>query len=131
MSSRTPWPETTDIHDFGIGPSIRGTRLVMTDIYQMLYGHVHRTAEEVAAFYRLPVEKIRAAIAYIDANRERVEADMKAIRERAARGNPPEVQAKLDAAHQRFLLRLNERQRQRVKELFGEEGTNGHQRSGV
>jgi uncharacterized protein (DUF433 family) len=131
MPSKIPWPETTDICDHGNGPAIRNTRLVMTDIYQMLYGRTHRSAEEVAAFYRLPVEKIRAAIAYIDSNRGRVEADMQVIRERAACGNPPEVQAKLDAAHQRFLLRLNEHQRQRVRELFGEEGENGQERPGV
>jgi len=131
MVAKIPWPETPDIADHGMGPAIRATRLVMTDIYQMVYGRTHRTAEEVAAFYRLPVEKVRASIAYIEANRDRVEADIRAIREREARGNPPEVQAKLDAAHQRFLLRLNEQQRRRVSALFGEEGKNGHEWPGV
>jgi uncharacterized protein (DUF433 family) len=105
MPSQAPWPETPDVCDNGNGPAIRGTRLVMTDIYQTLNG---RTPEWVAEFYRLPVEKVRAAAAYIDANRERVEADVRAIRERAARGNPPEVEAKLARNREKLYARKRE-----------------------
>lgn len=113
MATSPTWPETPEIHDRGMGPEIRGTRIVMTDIYQWL---TIWPVEQIAEFYRLTVPQVQAAIAYIDQHREWVEADIRAIRERAERGNSPEVRAKMEGSHRRLLElrdRLLAEQRQR------------------
>lgn len=100
MVTPPTWPETPDIHDRGMGPEIRGTRIVMTDIYPWIGKW---SPEKIAEWYRLTIPQVQAAVAYIDEHREWVEADMKVLRERAERGNPPEVREKLKGARERLL----------------------------
>jgi hypothetical protein len=60
---------------------------------------------------------------YIERHREEVLAEYAKIRDRKARGNPPELQAKLDATHAKFQTRLAERRKQR--KLNVHEGNSG------
>jgi hypothetical protein len=52
--------------------------------------------------------QVDVAIRYIDEHRDEVMADYEKILARHARRNPPELQAKLDAAHERFLALVRE-----------------------
>ncbi len=52
---------------------------------------------------RLSSDQVRAAIDYIREHNLEVIAEYHKILERAARGNPPEVQARLDSNRDRFL----------------------------
>lgn len=114
----------------GRGPEIRGTRITVYDIVG--YQQMGWTAERTAEWLRLTVPQVEAASRYIERHRDEVAAEYQKILDRAARGNPPEVQAKVDAAHTRFSAKLDERRRRRVEELFrdGTGGNNGHDRAG-
>jgi uncharacterized protein (DUF433 family) len=113
MATKSKWPETVDIHDRGMGPEIRGTRIVMTDVYQYLD---RWSLEQIAEILRLTLPQVQAAVAYIDAHREMVEADMQVLRERAARGNPPEVMEKLKGARARLLAFKKQLEQRKLRE---------------
>ena len=53
----------------------------------------------IADLFRLSSAQILAAIQYIEGNEEEVWAKYRVILARDARGNPPEIQAKLAAIH--------------------------------
>jgi hypothetical protein len=115
MNQHNPWPDTADIaYRSDIGPALRGTRLAMTDIAQILQV---MTPEQAADVYNLPVEKIYTSIEYIKANQQRVDADLKAIREREARGNPPELEAKLHGSRERLMARKHEIEERNARKL--------------
>ena len=59
--------------------------------------------ERIAAWFRLSVPQVEAAIEYLREHTLEVMRDYVKILERAERGNPPEVQAILDANHEKFL----------------------------
>lgn len=87
------------IIDRGRGPEIAGTRITVFDILD--YDDWHHT--RVAAMFRISSRQVLAARQYIDEHRDEVMAEYQRILERCERGNPPELQAKLDAAHEKFL----------------------------
>jgi len=113
----------------GRGPEIQGTRITVYDIVD--YQRMGWSAERTAGWLRLNVPQVQAALRYIDAHQNEVAANYQKMLDRAARGNPPEVRAKIDASHQRFLQKLSEPQRRRMEELFrgGPVGTNGDERA--
>jgi uncharacterized protein (DUF433 family) len=88
------------IHDRGRGPEIKGTRITVYTILEYLIGGWSR--EQIADLLRLNVDQVEAAIEYISENDLEVLRDYLSILERIRRGNPPELQAKLDASHARF-----------------------------
>jgi uncharacterized protein (DUF433 family) len=88
------------IHDRGRGPEIRGTRITVYAILDYLIAGWHHT--QIAAEFRISSAAVLAAAAYIDEHRAEVMANYAKILERAERGNPPELRAKLEAGHQRF-----------------------------
>ena len=92
-----------------IGPEgqIVGTRSTVYEVVHYLENG--RTAEEIAGFANLSLEEVHAAIQYINANRDAVLAVHRRIEERIARGNPPEVLAKLEDTRQRLRRWLEER----------------------
>lgn len=59
--------------------------------------------DQIAVWFRLSSDQVRAAIDYINEHTLQVLRDYVKILERAERGNPPEVQAILDANHEKFL----------------------------
>jgi uncharacterized protein (DUF433 family) len=84
----------------GRGPEIAGTRITVFDIMDYLKQGWHHTA--IAAWLRLSSDQVLAAIDYIEQHQAEVEAEYQTILAREARGNPPEVQAKLNAIHEKY-----------------------------
>src|SRR6266498_4008029 len=78
----------------GRGPEIAGTRLTVYDIMDYYQQGWHHSL--IAATLRLSSAQVLEAIRYIDAHREEVMANYQKLLDRCARGNPPEIQAKLD-----------------------------------
>ena len=88
------------IIDRGRGPEIAGTRVTVYDILDYLELGWQHTA--IAGFFRLSSDQVQAAIQFIEEHQEEVTADYRKILERSARGNPPEVQTRLDAIHAKY-----------------------------
>jgi len=88
------------IIDRGRGPEIAGTRITVYDILDYYTQNWHHTA--IAATLRLSSAQVLTAIRYIEDHKEEVTAEYQQILERCARGNPPEIQAKLDATHAKY-----------------------------
>jgi hypothetical protein len=80
----------------------------------------------IAELFDLSVDQIQAAVRYIEANKDDVVAVHNQIEERHAKGNPPELQAKLDASHARFMEMVKERHRLR-NQGGNHEGNHGGQ----
>ena len=91
----------------GRGPEIEGTRITVYDIWDHVKDGWHHT--QIAAFLRLSSAQVLAAIRYIEDHREEVMAAYQRILERSARGNRPELQARLEQTHARFLAELERR----------------------
>jgi uncharacterized protein (DUF433 family) len=89
------------IHDRGRGPEIKGTRITVYAILDYLLEAW--SAERIAAWFRLTLPQVEAAIEYIRDHTLEVMRNYVKILERAERGNPPEVQAILDANHEKFM----------------------------
>jgi uncharacterized protein (DUF433 family) len=89
------------IHDRGRGPEIRGTRIT---VYTILDYLLHAwPPDRIAAELRVSSRQVEAAVDYVNEHKLEVMRQYLAILERCARGNPPELQAKLDSGHARFL----------------------------
>lgn len=84
----------------GRGPEIAGSRIT---VYDVLYeSQAGLSPEEIAELFLLTVEQVQAALEYIRANRAQVLAEYQRIQERHARGDPPELQARLEATHAKY-----------------------------
>lgn len=92
----------------GRGPEIEGTRITVYDVLDYL--EEGWPTAEIAHFFHLDTSQVDAAVRYIEDHRVEVTEQYRLILERSARGNPPELQAKLDAGHERFLAMVRERQ---------------------
>jgi uncharacterized protein (DUF433 family) len=114
------------IHDRGRGPEIIGTRITVYDIMDYYTkGWQHAS---IAVTLGLCSAQVKAAIEYIEAHKEEVNAAYQRMLDFAARGNSPEVRAKLVETRKRFLARLNDKQWQLLEEIEREaahEGTAG------
>ena len=106
------------IIDRGRGPEIAGTRITVYDI--MDYVRNKWQPSSIAVFLGLRKEQVLAAIAYIEEHRDEVMAEYQKMLDRCARGNPPEIQAILDQAHESFqkLLAIRRRDPDRFRELL-------------
>jgi hypothetical protein len=69
---------------------------------------------------------VQAAIQYIDEHKEEVLASYQKMLERDARGNPPELQARLDATHAKYQALWAEKRRQGL--MPEDNGDEGHPR---
>jgi uncharacterized protein (DUF433 family) len=94
------------IIDRGRGPEIAGTRLTVFDILDYVEAGWHPSA--IATFFRLSTAEVEAAITYIETHQDEVTAESLRMQERSARGNPPEVQARLDAGYERLMARARQ-----------------------
>jgi uncharacterized protein (DUF433 family) len=79
----------------GRGPEIEGTRITVYDILDYHLDGWHR--DRIAVTFRISSAQVETALRYIDEHRDEVMAAYQKMLERDARGNPPELQAKLDA----------------------------------
>lgn len=94
------------IVETGRGPEIAGTRITVYDVIEYAETGWHR--DMIAAILSLSSDQVEAAIRYIEDHRDEVMARYGKNMDRIRRGNPPELQAKLDAAHDRLQARLQE-----------------------
>ena len=93
------------IVDRGDGPKIAGTRITVYTVLEYL--RAGRTRDWIAAMLNLSSQQVQAAIDYIDAHSEAVEAEYDRILARIQAGNPPDVQALLRANREKVNARLN------------------------
>ena len=94
-------PAEAKIIDRGRGPEIAGTRITLFDVMDYLKNGWNR--DRIAALFRLSSRDIQAAIDYIESHRAEVDEQYQRILDRHHNYRyPPEVQAKLDANHQKF-----------------------------
>jgi uncharacterized protein (DUF433 family) len=89
---------------------IAGTRISVYDVYYYLVNDWQ--PKEIGPILQLSKEQVQSAIHYIEANRAAVVAVHNEIEERNARGNPPEVEAKLVITRAKMQAWLKERHRQ-------------------
>jgi uncharacterized protein (DUF433 family) len=95
------------IIDRGRGPEIAGTRITVYDILDYTKDNWHPNS--IALWLGISTEQVLAAIRYIEEHEEQVLAEYQKILDRCARGNPLELQARLDANHARFLEEVKRR----------------------
>ncbi|HKI31992.1 MAG TPA: DUF433 domain-containing protein [Gemmataceae bacterium] len=97
---------------------IAGTRITVWDVLHYLeYG---RSPESIAGILPITVEQVHATVRYIEEHKEEVMAVHRQIEERIARGNPPEVEAKLAETRAKMQVWLNERRRAKSQEGNGD-----------
>jgi uncharacterized protein (DUF433 family) len=97
------------IIDRGRGPELAGTRITVFDVIPYLEaGH---SPTYIAAVLRLSTPEVEALIRYIEEHRDQVLAENRTIEERIARGNSPEVEARLPGSHARLLALRDELRR--------------------
>jgi hypothetical protein len=95
-----------------------GSRINCHDVYDYLK-HC-RPHTEIALALLISVEEVLALIHYIVEHEEEVEATWQAFEAKAAKGNPPEIEAKLVDTRARMQAWREERQRQREREATRE-----------
>ncbi|HVC93598.1 MAG TPA: DUF433 domain-containing protein [Pirellulales bacterium] len=105
------------IIDRGRGPEIAGTRITVYDILDYVRAGWHHAT--IAATLRLSSLEVQEAIRYIDDHHAEVSAEYQKMLDRDARGNPPEIQAKLDAAHAKVEAWMSDHHGQPVEESNG------------
>jgi uncharacterized protein (DUF433 family) len=88
------------IVDRGDGPKIAGTRITVYTVLEYLEEGYSR--EWIALTLGLSSRQVQAAIDYIACHRDEVQADFDKIMERIRKGNPPEVQQRLERAREKF-----------------------------
>lgn len=89
------------IIDRGRGSEIAGTRITIYNVLDYSrHGHHHTY---IAAILRISSAEVLAALKYIEEHHDEVMADYQEILDRAKRGNPPEVRAKLKQSRQKLL----------------------------
>ncbi len=108
---------------FGRNPRIAGTRITVYAILE--YVQEGWRLEDIAFWLNLTRNQVEAAIQYIEEHKEEVTAEYDKIMARIARGNPPELQAKLDAVHGLARARLKELRRSRSQEAKAEGHSGG------
>jgi uncharacterized protein (DUF433 family) len=112
------------IIDRGRGPEIAGSRITVFDILDYL--KTGWPTGEIARLFHLTTAQVDVAVRYIEEHRGEVMADYEEMLARDARGNPPELQAKLDAGHERFLAMVRERQQAKSQENRDAGDSRGH-----
>lgn len=108
----------------GRGPEIAGTRITVYDVIEYHKSGRHR--DEIATILSLSSRQVEVALDYIEQHRDEVMASYEKNMERIRRGNPPELQAKLDAAHDRLQARLQEIRDLKNREAQDARHSGGH-----
>lgn len=98
---------------------IEGTRITIYDIMDYVEMKWHHSS--IALWLNLSSEQVLAAMKYIEEHKEEVEVEYRKILEREARGNPPELQAKIDETHRKYAPMWEERRKR-----FAEENHEGN-----
>ncbi len=109
---------THKIIDRGRGPELAGTRFTVFDIIPLL--KKGRPPQYIAATYGLSEEQVATLIQYIEAHKDELMAMNDEIEAWVARGNSPEVAAKLKAMEGTARARRDELLRKRQQEGNGD-----------
>ncbi len=112
------------IIDRGRGPEIAGTRITVYTILEYVQENWRR--DDVAFWLGLSKDQVDVAIRYIEDHKSEVLSQYEKIMERINRGNPPEIQVKLDAAQGRARAMITELRQRRSQETQ-DEGHSGGQ----
>lgn len=96
-------PTEARIIDRGRGPEIAGTRITVYNVLDYIEEGWHPA--RIALFFSISTDQVQAAIDYIAMHRDEVMPEYREMLAHDERGNPPELQAKLDAGHAEFLER--------------------------
>lgn len=112
------------IVEVGRGPQIDGSRITVFDIIEYHKNGWQR--DEIAVLFDLSSQQVEVALRYIDEHRTDVMAAYERNMERINRGNPPEIQAKLDAGRERFLAAAREHRERRIQGARDEGNSAGH-----
>lgn len=108
------------IIDRGGTPRLASSRINVYDVVHYLeHG---RSVNYIALVLRITLAETKALVQYIEEHKEEVMAVHRKIEERNARGNPPEVEAKLRNAHAKLLALRAELERKRLQEESNGEG---------
>ena len=113
------------IIDRGRGPEIAGTRITVYNILDYTTIGWHHTA--IAVLFGISSRQVLAAIQYIEDHKDEVMAEYQEMLDRCARGNPPEIQAKLDAIHAKYEVLWADRLRRAGLLENGDAGDHGGQ----
>ena len=108
----------------GRGPEISGTRITVYDILDYTTANWHHTA--IALLFRISSRQVLAAIDYIEQHKDEVMPVYEKILERDRRGNPPELQAKLDAIRAELRPMWEERRRKWEAKQRDARNSGGH-----
>src|SRR6266851_2765491 len=92
-------PLPAEIIDRGRGPEIKGTRITVYDVLDYILECW--SPDRIATWFNIGSRQVDAAVDYIREHTIEVLTEYVKILERCARGNPPELQAKLAASHGR------------------------------
>ncbi len=112
------------IIDRGRGPEIAGTRITVYDVLDYHKTGWHR--DMIADTLELSSQQVDVAIRYIEEHRDEVMEVYERILARHARGNPPELQAKLNAMHGTARAMLEELRRSKSPRAADEGHSRGH-----
>jgi uncharacterized protein (DUF433 family) len=112
------------IIDRGRGPEIAGTRITVYDVLDYHLDGWHR--DMIADNFDVSSAQVEIAIRYIDEHRDEVMAVYQKMLERDALGNPPELQAKLDALRGSAHARARELRAAKEREAQDAGHSGGH-----
>ena len=108
----------------GRGPEIAGTRITVYDVIEYYKAGRHR--DMIADTLELSSQQVEVAIRYIEEHRDEVMANYEKNMERIRRGNPPELQAKLDAMAGRHAQSSRSCVNRKLAEATDEGHSRGH-----
>lgn len=89
-----------EIHDRGRGPEIKGTRITVYSVLDCMLECW--PPDRIATWFNITLPQVEAAVDYIREHTIEVLTNYIKILERSAAGNPPDLQARLDAGHEKF-----------------------------
>jgi uncharacterized protein (DUF433 family) len=101
------------IIDRGRGPEISGTRITVYDVLDYHELGWHR--DMIAVTLSLSSQQVEVAIRYIEEHRAEVMKEYSEMLARDARGNPPELQPKLDAAREKLQAKMREIRESKIR----------------
>jgi hypothetical protein len=122
--------EPIQIIDRGRGPELARVRVTVFDVIPYLRAGHHPTY--VAAVLGISTPEVEALVQYLEDHKAEVMEANRQIEERIARGNPPEVEARLGESpwHAKVEARWEELRRRRAAEKGHEGGPDGREHSG-
>ena len=110
--------EPVKIINRGRGPELANIRITIFDI--LPYVLKGWRADSIAISFGIRIVEVEALIHYFEEHREEILATNQKILERIARGNPPEVEAKLQVGMAKLKALREELERKRLQEANGE-----------